>query len=190
MSTVLQSGQSGTNNYTPHPDGTFMAVCADVFTKDMPNKYKGQVNQRGQVDTRETITKVCISFLTEEQIEIDGEMKPRYASYWGTATLGTPDYPSNVRKFLKAWFPKLTDEKLGTFDLDTIIGQGAYLTIVHSTGKDGKTYANVTGAMQPPKGAECPEIPEGFVRHNDKPAAPVEAKAAPVPAEEKDDLPF
>lgn len=191
MSTVLQSGQSGTNSYTPHPDGTFMAVCADVFTRDMPNKYNGQVNQRGQVDTRETITKVCISFLTDEQIEIDGQMKPRYASYWASATYGSIDYPSNVRKFLKAWFPKLTDADMEGLDLDKFIGKGAYLTIVHSVSKDGKTYANITGAMQPPKGAECPAIPSDFVRHNDKAKGEAEpAKAAPIVKDEDDDLPF
>ena len=191
MSTVLQSGQSGTSNYTPHPDGTFMAVCCDVFTKEMPNKYKGTTNQRGQVDTRDTITKVCLAFLTEEEIEIDGEMKPRYASYWGTATLGTADYPSNVRKFLKAWFPKLTDDHMANLDLDMFIGKGAYLTITHSVGKDGKTYANVTGAMQPPKGAEVPAVPSDFVRHNDKEQAAQQPKAQPVTTEEEDDgLPF
>ena len=168
-----------------------MAVCCDVFTKEMPNKYKGTTNQRGQVDTRDTITKVCLAFLTEEEIEIDGEMKPRYASYWGTATLGTADYPSNVRKFLKAWFPKLTDDHMANLDLDTFIGKGAYLTITHSVGKDGKTYANVTGAMQPPKGAEVPAVPSDFVRHNDKEQAAQQPKAQPVTTEEEDDgLPF
>ncbi len=82
-----------------------MAVCADVFTKEMPNKYKGQIDGRGKMDNRDTITKVCIAFLTDELMDINGEMVPRYASYWGTATLGTVDYPSNVRKFIKAWWP-------------------------------------------------------------------------------------
>jgi hypothetical protein len=193
MSTVLTSGQSNSGNFTPHPDGTFMAVCCDVFTKEMPNKYKGQTNQRGQVDTRETITKVCISFLTEETIEIEGQIKPRYASYWGTATLGTPDYPSNVRKFIKAWFPKLTDEHMARLVLDQFVGKPAYLTITHSKSQDGKVWANVTGAMQPPKGANVPAIPADFTRHNDKDAAPAPAQqAAPVPAKaaDEDDLPF
>ena len=172
-----------------------MAVCCDVFTKEMPNKYKGQTNQRGQVDTRETITKVCILFLTEETIEIEGQMKPRYASYWGTATLGTPDYPSNVRKFIKAWFPKLTDEHMARLVLDQFVGKPAYLTITHSKSQDGKVWANVTGAMQPPKGANVPAIPADFTRHNDKDAAPAPAQqAAPVPAkaadEDDDGLPF
>ena len=195
MSTVLTSGQSSSGNFTPHPDGTFMAVCCDVFTKEMPNKYKGQTNQRGQVDTRETITKVCISFLTEETIEIEGQMKPRYASYWGTATLGTPDYPSNVRKFIKAWFPKLTDEHMARLVLDQFVGKPAYLTITHSKSQDGKVWANVTGAMQPPKGANVPAIPADFTRHADKvieQQAAAQTAAAPVPAKaaDEDDLPF
>lgn len=172
---MLTSGSGERKDYTPHPEGSFLAVCCDVFTKVKPNKYKGTIGNNGKEDTRDTVTKVCVSFLTEEAIEIDGELKPRYASYWATASLGTPDYPSNLRKFLKAWIPSLKDSDLQAFDADKLIGKGAYLTIAHHTTKEGKTYANVVGAMAPPKGATVPLIPSDFVRHKDK-----DNNAAPV----------
>lgn len=191
MSTVLTSSQSSSKDYTPHPAGSFMAVCADVFTKEMPNKYKGQIDGRGKMDNRDTITKVCIAFLTDELMDINGEMVPRYASYWGTATLGTVDYPSNVRKFIKAWWPSLTDAKLETLDMDNFIGKGAYLTITNSTDKTGKVWANVIAAAQPPKGATVPLIPAEFVRHKDKDVQANGTQAAPVTKDEEDDgLPF
>lgn len=151
-----------------------MAVCADVFTKVKPNKYKGTVGNNGKVDTRETITSICVSFLTDEPIEVNGAMVPRYASYWATASLGTVDYPSNLRKFLKAWIPSLKDADFNEFDMDKLIGRPAYLTISHSVGQDGKTWANIMGAMTPPKGASVPMIPHDFKRHQDK----VEGEAA------------
>lgn len=176
-----------------------MAVCCDVFTKEQPNKYKGQIlkfgKNKGKPDERETLTKVCIAFLTEEAIEIDGDLKPRYASYWASGSMGTSEYPSNVRKFLKSWWPTLTDAQIDEgFDLDKLIGQGAYLTIVQSTDDKGKTWANVIGIAQPPKGATIPVIPEDFVRHNDKPTNGELPKAQAVPAGEDEDgldpLPF
>lgn len=186
MGTVLTSG-SNNGNYTPHPAGAYMAVLADVFTKDVPNKYKGSKNNRGQIDNRDTIKKLCLAFLTTEEIEINGEWKPRYASYWGSASWGTVEYPSNVRKFIKAWLPKLTDEMIESgFDLDTLIGKGAWITITHQVGRDGKTYANIVSAVTPPPGMNVPEIPSDFERHQDK----QRAQAEEVASQEVDGDPF
>jgi hypothetical protein len=62
---------------------------------------------------------------------------------------------------------------------DKLIGRGAYLTIAHSVDAAGKTWANIMGAMTPPKGADVPKIPGDFVRHKDKDAAPQAAQSGP-----------
>lgn len=185
MSTILKSSQPSESSFEPHPPGTFLAVLADVFVKSTPNKYRGQLltmgKNKGKPDERETIEKVCFAFLTEEPIEIDGELKPRYASYWASAGLGTAEYPSNARKFLKGWWPTLTDAVIDAgLDLDRFIGKGAYVTITHSVDKQGKTWANITGSMQPPKGSTIPMIPTDFKRHKDnvKEEAPEKAPLA------------
>lgn len=170
-----------------------MAVCCDVFLKEQPNKYKGSVNARGQVDNRETVTKLCISFLTTEQIEIDGKMKPRYASAWFTASWGTPDYPSNARDFVKTWQPKITDANIAKLDTEKLVGLPAWLTIVHNVGKDGKTYANVKSAVMPPPGHPAPLIPADFVRHDAKAenaAKPAQAAPAHIVGENESEMPF
>lgn len=191
MPITAPSGNSKT--FDPHPPGSFFAVCADVFTSEKPNKYKGQKLKNGQTDTRETITKVCLAFLTTEAIEIDGDLKPRYIGWWGTFTMGTTDYPSNLRKFLKSWWPTLTEKQLDDgFDLEKLLGQGAYLTITNTEDANGKTWANVVAAMQPPKGSSIPLIPQDFVRHADK-VAEANNGSSPAPvaaAEELNDLPF
>lgn len=191
MSTVLKSGESS-EGFTPHPVGSFMAVCCDVFTKEYPNKYKGQLQKfgknKGKPDEREVIEKVCVAFLTEEMIEIDGEMKPRYASYWAPAGLGTPEFPSNARKFLRGWWPTLDDATIDAgLDLDKFIGRGAYITITHSTDPKGKTWANISNAAQPPKGSAVPAIPADFLRHKDKVVQP-EAPTGQIPDNEQ--MPF
>ena len=177
MSNVVTS-KTGGADFTPHEAGNFMGVCADAFIKEYPNKYKGQLQSfgknKGKPDERETIEKVCISFLTTEQIDIKGEMKPRMCSFWAPSSLGSADYPSNLRKFIKGWFPTLKDDSFDRFDLDKLIGRNGWLTITQEKGNDGKTYANVVSATQPPPGVPSPTIPSDFVRHQDKPqAAPV-----------------
>lgn len=185
MATILRTSESsGGGNFEPHPPGSFLAVLADVFVKSYPNKYKGQIltmgKNKGKPDDRETVDKVCFAFLTEEPIEIDGTLKPRYAAYWASAGLGTADYPSNARKFLKAWWPTLTDAIIDAgLDLDKFIGKGAYITVQNDPDKNDptKVYSKVAGAMQPPKGSTTPLIPSDFVRHQDKAAAPAPEKA-------------
>jgi len=197
MATVLGQGGGERKDHTPHPEGNYMATCADVFVLTVPNKFKGSKNNRGEVDNRETVQKVCIAFLTTEAVTIDGKAKPRYVSFWGNASWGTVDYPSGTRKFVKAWHPKVTDAMIANgLDLDAFIGKPAWLTIVHNTGKDGKVYANIMSAVTPPPGMPAPAIPADFVRHKDKDNAQVTAQAAkPGPApvatnDDEDGLPF
>ena len=144
-----------------HPDGTFVAVCRDMYVERKPNpKYPG-TNQYGRPEPEITV-KVVMEFLTDEAIEIGGELLPRFvrAKYnmsWNEK--------SSLRKFVTLWNPKLGKEDKA--DLEALVGQGAYLTVTHST-NEGKTYANITGIAPPPKGATIPLIPSGFVRHKDK----------------------
>jgi hypothetical protein len=193
---IITSSGSGSNDFTPHPEGPCMAVCADVFTKVKPNKYKGQTGNNGKEDTRDTVTSICVSFLTDQTIEIEGKTKPRYASFWATASMGTDDYPSNLRKFLRGWFPALKSGDFERFNAEKLIGRGAYLTIAHSVDQQGKTWANIVGAMTPPKGSPVPAIPADFVRHKDKDNAADQGAPAKAPAKAAaepigdDDLPF
>ena len=198
MSTIIEAPKG---NYTPHPEGTFMAVMADCWLETKPNPFKGSPRDKKDpskgVDTRETITEVILAFLTDEVVEIAGEMKPAYVRYRATASVAET---SNLRKFLKGWFPKLQDADFERFDADKMIGRGAYLTVAHRESK-GNTYANVVNAAAPPKGAAIPSIPSDFVRRKDKPAPePVANVTSDPPAnykapigvegsEEDDDLP-
>ena len=162
----------------------------DAYIQTRPNPWKGRVNDDGQTDERETITEIVLEFLTDHVVEINGDMLPGFVRYKATASTAEN---SNLRKFLKGWFPNLKDEDFKRFDADKLIGRGAYLTVAHNIGKTGSVWANVVGAMQPPKGADVPVIPQGFVRHQDRPE-----QATTVPATspksatngDEDDLPF
>lgn len=212
MATIIEAPKS---NFVPHPEGTFIAVLRDTYIAERENPWKGQQRDKKDpskgMDTRETITEIFMEFLTEHEVEVGGKMLPGYVRYVATASLAEN---ANLRKFIKSWFPQLKDSDFDRFDADKLIGKGAYITVAHNESK-GNIYANVIGAMQPPKGVTLPTIPSDFIRHQDKPqAAPVTndpaakyntkesiaaghsediAPAGPqqgVPAPEIDDLPW
>jgi len=188
MSTIIEAPKS---NFKTHPEGTFLAVMADCWLETRPNPWKGELRDKNDPskgrDERETITEIKLAFLTEDEHEPG---KPSYVRYSATASVNDN---SNLRKFLKGWFPKLQDADFERFDADKLIGKGAYITVTHRESK-GNVYANVINAAQPPKGSTVPAIPADFVRRKDKvqdEAAPVGAAPAPVAqAEGDDDLPF
>lgn len=191
MSTIIEAPQS---TFVPHPEGTHIGILRDAYLRTRPNPFKGTQRDRNDpskgLDDRENITELILEFLTDHVVEVKGDMLPGYVRYVATASVAEN---SNLRKFLKGWFPQLQDEDFRRFDADKLIGKGAYLTVAHRKDKKGDIWANVVGAMQPPKGAALPTIPSDFVRHCDKPenkqAAP---QGAPVNAQgaDEDDLPF
>ena len=159
MPTIIEAPQS---NFVPHPEGTYIGIMRDAYLKTRPNPWKGKVNDDGSEDTRDTITELILEFLTDHVVEINGDMLPGFVRYSASASVAEN---SNLRKFLKGWFPKLKDEDFKRFDADKLIGKGAYLTVAHRTDKKGNVWANVVGAMQPPAGSTLPKIPADFVRH-------------------------
>lgn len=188
----MHKPQTEGKDFEPHPEGTFVAVCRDIYVKDEPNPYYRKVSKfNGRVDEKEFTKRIYFDFLTDEAIEIKGDLLPRFARYRANVSWHED---SNLRKFVRAWNPPLGKDD--NADLQALVGKGAYLTIAHEQGKDGKTYANVVGIAAPPKGATIPKVPAGFVRYKDRPEnnghAPTNGAkpAQPAQADDEDDLPF
>ena len=187
----MTAGEKRERNYDPHPAGSFMAVCRDIWKE--PNPKAGQVNSYGKT---EPDFKLRIEFLTDEPIEIGGKMLPRfiYRKF-------NPSWheESNLRKFVKLWDPVMGKSEKA--NLETLIGRGAYVTITHDPNKKDptKVWSNIEGIAPAPRGASIPQVPADFVRHKDRPAAPEQAapvaQSAPAPApapigDDDDSLPF
>lgn len=63
-----------------------------------------------------------------------------------------------LRPFLEAWRGRpFTPEEIGSFDITTVLGAPCLLNVTHDAGKDGTTYANISGCMPIPKGMPKPE---------------------------------
>lgn len=158
------SGGGDRKTYEPHAPGTFPAVCCDVFSMETRNPYHGQRSKfTGEVDNRETVTKVCIAFLTTETSEIDGELKPQYTSFWAPLSWHEK---SNLRKFVARWLAHAGKQE--TFDLEQLIGVPALISVDNFTKRDGTTGDGVSNAMALPQGMTAPGIPVDFTRRKDK----------------------
>ena len=82
-----------------------------------------------------------------------------------TASFGSANMPSNLRKDLESWRSRgFTTDELAKFDLDKIIGVNCTLNLVEKAKEDGRKYANIAGVMPPMKNEKIAvETPGDFV---------------------------
>lgn len=95
--------------------------------------------------------------LPEEMREFNGENKPMVIGGKYTASMYKE---AKLRKIVEGIVGKMTDEEADEFDLHTILGKACMLNVVHTVGKNGKTYANVASAAPLPKAVK--DIPTQF----------------------------
>ncbi len=137
------------------PQGTFPAVCVDeidlgmVENKFNPGKPRQMVRLVWEIDE-------CMDDGTPYRIR-----KDYGASLHEKATL---------RKDLESWRGRRFQPlELGGFDLETIVGVGCMIAIVHNTGTQGGTFSNVAAVMKLPKGLNAPTS-KGYIRIKDRTA--------------------
>lgn len=158
MSDLRMTSKQSDHAFDAHPEGTFMAVCRDIWIDRKPNTKAGQLNQWGNPEPDELV-RVVIEFLTDEPIEINGQMMPRFI---GARFGHNWNEKGNLRKFITQWDPKMG--KSDDADIEELVGRGAYITVTHNPGTDGKVWANITSISAPPKGASVPQVPAEFMR--------------------------
>ena len=144
---LIASAKTETN-YTPIPEGTYLAVC------NMLIDLGEQVNKKYDSIAR----KVLIGWeIPNETITIDGEEKPRIISKQYTNSLGKK---ASLRADLISWRGRdFTDEELAAFDLKNIVGASCLINIVHNESGD-RVYANISGIMALPKGMPKGQLSE------------------------------
>ena len=161
---MWQAPKNETKTFDPHPTGPYVARICDQWEVEQENPYFGSTNPDGKVDERRTVTNVCIAMLTAESIEIDGQLRPRWVSFWASKSWHEK---SNLRKFVAGFDPSFAANDQA--DPEELIGKVVMVNIVHHTKKDGTIRAKVAAAMPAPKGMEhlAPSL-DGYVRHADK----------------------
>lgn len=134
------TGSGGT--FQQAPEGSHLARCIKIIDLGTQrNEFEGEVKIKPQV---------LMSFeLPGEPSEADG--MPLQVSTFLTNSLHEK---AKLRIHLESWRgQKFTKEELERFDLSTVLGAPAFLSIVHSdTGK-----AKIKAILKPPKGMQVPE---------------------------------
>lgn len=136
--------QSTGGSFEKCPAGNHLAVCYEVLdlgTQD--TTYKGETKPKHLI---------WIGWETPMESMEDGRPFVIGRRY----TLSSHEN-SALRRDLESWRGKaFTDEDFGTFPIESIIGKGCFLNVVHSENGD-RTYANVQAVTGLPKGTAVPE---------------------------------
>ena len=140
--TILASEKGG-KDFKKVPPGCHFAICNMVVDLGIQEtSYKGESKQQHKVYIRWEVPDERITWQDKEGKEIEGP-----CSIGSTYTLSLSE-KAKLRSLLQDWRGKLfTKEELRGFDITTIAGKPCQVMVQHSTGSDGKTYANVTGVM-------------------------------------------
>lgn len=139
MSLIASAKQ--TSGFEPLEPGSYAAICYGLID------YGDQYSERWD----KWQSKVRIMWeIPGEKITIDGEERSRVVSKEYTNSLSDK---ANLRGDLQSWRGReFTQEELAAFDLRNIVGVPCMLSIIHTTGKDGRTYIDVNAVMKLPKG--------------------------------------
>ncbi len=166
--------------YPTAPAGTFPAVCVDLV--DL-----GMVENRFDPEADPKATVRLIWQLDEDDPDTG---KPFLIRHDYTASLHEK---AALRKTLAAWRGRdFTGAELFGFDLETIIGVGCLVSVVHNQGKKGGTFANVSGVMKLPKNMKAPDIRD-YLRMKDRQPEPEPTRPQPAVSAfdiTDDDIPF
>lgn len=166
------------SNFTPAPAGTHAAVCVDVVDLGVIEATWNKKTLKQH--------KIRIVWQIDEERD-DG--KPYNVSRRYTLSLHEK---AGLRKDLESWRGRaFTQEELQGFDVETVIGVGCLVNVVHND-KDGSTFANVAGVMKLGKGMTAPTLRE-YTRVCDR--DPQESTTESVPPNDfggltDDDVPF
>ena len=149
---IYASASSGTK-HTPAPSGSHVGVCVDVIDLGVLEvTFGGKTKKQHKIEIVWQI----------DETRDDGKpftVKKRY-------TLSLHE-KAGLRKDLEAWRGRpFTDAELEGFDVETVIGVGAMLSVIHNV-VGTNTYANVNAVMRPAKGMQ-PPAPRDYIRVCDR----------------------
>lgn len=122
------------------PAGNHLAVCYEVIDLGTQETNYGMKRQ------------VWIGWETPHEQMEDGRPYVIGKPYTFSA-----NEKSTLRQHLEAWRGRpFKDKELAEFEVQSLIGRGCFLNVVHNE-RDDRTYANIQSVAQLPKGTEAPE---------------------------------
>ena len=174
MSTTVSEPKGGDFTRILPPDGPQSAICVDVVDRgDQQVTYNNVTKMKRKISIHwlldENIPdKTWTHPKTGEEVEVPEKIagKPFMVNRWFTASLHEA---AALRGFLRIWRGRdFTDAELEEFDVDSVIGVPALLTIQYNN-SGGTWYANVEGVSRLPNGMTPMATPADYIRFQDRP---------------------
>lgn len=173
---AIMATAGDTKAFTPAPAGLHHGVCVDVVDMGwLEVTYAGKTKKQH---------KVRLVWQIDEAME-DGRryiVQKRY-------TLSLHEKAA-LRHDLESWRGRaFTDDELGGFDLEKLLGVNAFLNVVQVQ-KSGSVYANVASVVPLKKGM-AKMVPEAYVRVKDRTEQQLsDEPTTELPELTADDIPF
>lgn len=135
--------------FTPHIEGTFAAVCADVI--DLGQRVEQYQGQPARI-----VDKIALVFITDSE----GETKDVSVEF--TASMNER---ASLRQFLEKFRGRsyTEDQAREGIPLDKLVGKPCSLTIEHKKSQKGRTYAKIVAVAPLNKQVPAPDY-SGYKR--------------------------
>jgi len=145
MSLTIQATSAPARDFEIAPAGNHVAICYAMV--DLGQQHVVFNNEE------KWQRKVYIGWELSNEQMADG--RPFMVSRQFTMSLHEK---STLRAILESWRGRpFTDDELMGFDLKNILSKPCMVNVVHATGNNGRTYANVKSIATMPKGMPVPE---------------------------------
>lgn len=152
--TVSDSGS--TSDFVPVPTGLHLARCYEIIDfGTQQGEWQGQPKF-----TRKVMFKWEVHSEDEQgKPTVTGKGEPMSISKNYTLSLSEN---ARLRQNLRSWRGReFTTEELKAFEIKNVLGAWCMLSIIKTTGKNGKEYTNVDNTMPVPLAIKKAGLPEG-----------------------------
>lgn len=138
--------------FEPVPAGSHAARCYAVIDLGTQiETWKGEEKSVRKVRLEFELPNLMRNFAKEGEPE---NMKPMVIGIDFTVSFAEN---SKLRKFIQNWRGrKMTDQDTKEFDIEIFLNKACLLTVNHTEGSNGNTYANIVMAANLPQGMTCP----------------------------------
>jgi hypothetical protein len=145
MSIIAQQNNNGAGQTVPA--GTHVARCYQIIhIGTIVDTYQGE---------EKLVNKVRLVFELPLETADFGKGEQPF-SIGRDFTLSMHE-KSGLRAFVQSWLGKaMSDSDASKFDIGTLLGKEAMVSVMHRTATTGRTYADLKGASPLAKGMTCP----------------------------------
>lgn len=124
-----------------------------IYLGTQRSNFEGKESQKQKIRVEFELPKEVVEYEDKET----KEKKTFVRTIWTKFTLSLSE-KGNLLPFIERWLSRqLSKDELQSFDICTLLGKPAFLTVVHETNKAGSSYAKIASVSPVMEGYAMPE---------------------------------